>query len=48
MVQSNNSDDIKLTMNSKFLKNDDKNTLINAQKNKQCGLEPEVDKTHIC
>ena len=49
VIQSNyDNDDIKLIMNSKFLNNDDVCTLINVQKSKHFGLEPEADKTHIC
>jgi hypothetical protein len=49
VVQSNyDKDDIKLVMNSKFLKYDEVSTLINVPKSKQFGLVLEADKTHVC
>jgi len=49
VVQSNyDNDDIKLIMNSKFLRNDYVSTLINVLKGKHFGLVLGADKTHVC
>jgi hypothetical protein len=48
MHSNDDNEDIKLIMNSKFLKNDAVSTLINVQKSKQFSLKPETDKNLIC